>query len=251
MDFVWIYAKQFSFYAKSGGMFNELEYSIKSVKKFYPGARCWVVGDEPPMMTKHKYGELHHIPTGLVQTGKSGLHRENIDIMRKFKAIIDSEIDEEFVLMYDDQYFLRPLTYEDFKPTALCRIESLDTYPRKFGLLYGSLWRETYKTISEMTDELYDWETHLPRLMEKSNTKYLIDTYDLENKNIMIHPLYYTMYAKDPKLLSEDDSIRSHIWTIGNDMDWDEIFSRKFLIIHDDSCVPDMWNRIIKLIDDE
>ena len=249
MDFVWIYAKQFSFYHKSK-MFNELKYSIKTVQKFYKDARIWVVGDPPGEMEKElESGDINHIPTGLVQTGKSGLHRDNIDLMRKFKAIIDSDINQEFVLMYDDQFILRKITYKDLQPTALCKIEDLATYPRIFGLLYGSLWRSTYKTIAEMTDEVYDWETHLPRLMEKDKTEFLIDAYDLENKNLMIHPLYYTLYASDPVLISEDDSIRSHTWTIGRNMDYDEIFSKKFLIISDEACVPDMWNRIKALVE--
>jgi len=248
MDFVWVYAKQFSFYHKSR-MFNELKYSIKTVQKFYKDARIWVVGDPPGEMDDEiESGEINLIHTGLVQTGKSGLHRDNIDLMRKFKAIIESDINEEFVLMYDDQFILRDITYKDLQPTALCRVPDVSTYPRIFGLLYGSLWRSTYKVIDQMTDNIYDWETHLPRLMEKEKTEFLIDTYDLENKNIMIHPLYYTLYATDPILIDEDDSIRSHTWTIGRNTDWDDIFSKKFLIISDESCVPDMWNRIIALV---
>ena len=249
MDFVWIYANQFSHFAQCG-LFNELEYSIKTVLKFYPGARCWVVGDEPSTNTWNPYKYIYrHLHSELVQTGKSGLHRENIDIMRKLKIVLDSEVGEEFVLMYDDQFFLQPITYDDFRPTALCRIEDVAIYPRKFGLLYGSLWRDTYKEIATMTDEVYDWETHLPRLMNKEKTRFVIDMYDMENRNLLIHSIYYTLYAETVTLLDEHPEIRSHTWTIGRNMDYDDIFSKKFLILHDDSIVPDMWNRIKSLVE--
>jgi len=250
MDFVWIFAKQFSAFHKTG-LFNELEYSVKTVQKFYKGARCWIVGDMPDgwLSEEIKKGEVKYIETGLVQTGKSGLHRDNIDLIRKMNAIIASDVEEEFVLMYDDQYFLRPIKYKDLKPCALCRIPDVSQYPRVFGLLYGSLWRSTYKVIEEMTDEVYDWETHLPRLLEKSKLAFLIDAYDLESKNIMITSLYYTYYGVNPVLLDEDDTIRSHTWTIGRNMDYDEIFSKKFLTISDESIVPSMWNRIKALVE--
>ena len=64
----------------------------------------------------------------------------------------------------------------------------------------------------------------------------------------MIHSLYYTLYASEPRLLDADDTIRSHTWTIGNKMDYDDIFSKKFLILHDDSIVPSITDRIKKLV---
>ncbi len=242
MDFVWIYAHRYSFFAKSG-LFNELDYSIKTVKKFYKNARCWVVGDTP--VTDE---EVTHIPTELVLTARSPLDRRNVDLMRKLDAILDSDINEEFVLMYDDQYFLRKITKKDLQPTALCRIDDLSKYHRVKGLLYGRLWDNTYKTISEMGVPMYDYETHLPRLMEKEKTRWLMDTHDLRNQNYLIHSLYYTMFAEDPILISEDDTIRSHTWTVSGGEDWDYIFSKKFLIVHDDSCIPQLWDRIKALV---
>lgn len=225
----------------------ELEWSIKTVKKFYKDARIWVVGDKPPFDM-----DLNWIEDKTLPTVRSGLHVENVDIMKKLNLVIESDIGEEFVMMYDDQFFLQPIEYDDFKPTALRRVDSIESYfnvKRKFGLLYGNLWTCTYKTLFEMTDEVYDWETHLPRLMTKERTSFLLDTFDPGQSNLMIHSLYYTYFMEeDPILLDENPQIRSHTWTIKNNMDYDDIFSKKFLVLHDDSIVPIITNRIESLI---
>lgn len=247
MDFVWMYAHDYSFSVKSAGMFNELEYSIKTVRKFYKGARCFVVGDAPD------YIDAIKIPHAVTETVPGFMDRTQVDMIRKIKLIIDCEkINEEFVLMYDDHFFLQKITKADLQPTALCKIDNMASYfrgERAFGLLYGRLWKATYDTIMNMTPNVYDWETHLPKLFLKSKVRKLVDLYNLESANLMLPSLYYTLYAKKVRLISEDDTIRSHTWTIGGDMDWDKVFSRKFLIIDDNSCVPEMWNRIKALVD--
>jgi len=241
MDFVWVYSRGQSMFYKLG--WCELEWSIKTVKKFYKDARIWVVGDKPPFEM-----ELNWIEDFTTPTVRGGLHVENVDIVKKLRLVLDSEVEEEFVMMYDDQFFLRKITKKDLRPTALCRVESVESYDRVFGLMYGNLWRSTYKTIFEMTEDVYDWETHLPRLMTKERTRFILDTFEPGENNLMVHSLYYTYFDSEPILLSEDDSIRSHTWTIGNNMDYDNIFSKKFLILHDDSLIPLIMNRIEGLV---
>jgi hypothetical protein len=242
-----MYAHDYSFCSRSHGMFNELEYSIKSVRKFYRGARCFVVGDAPDSIDAIK---IHHAVT---ETVPGHMDRTEVDLIEKLKLIIaDPRINEQFVLMYDDQFFLQKITKVDLRPTALCKIDNLAEYyqgKRIFGLLYGRLWKNTYDHIMQSTPNVYDWETHLPKLLEKKNLSWLIDVFDLEHQNLLITSLYYTHFAKSVRLLENDDTIRSHTWTIDGGMDWDKVFSRKFLIIDDNSCVPDMWNRIKAVVD--
>ena len=36
---------------------------------------------------------------------------------------------------------------------------------------------KTYDIIKDITDKVYDWETHLPRLLEKDALKQILDAY--------------------------------------------------------------------------
>ena len=149
LDFVWIYAKPFSYFAKHK-TWNELEYSIKSVRKNYPKAVCWVVGDDPEL-------DVNFIKTDRVITHPSN-HPIDIDVIRKFRTIIESDINEEFVLMYDDIFILKPITRKDLEITyARCMVDNVDTYKRSWSTSYRRLWQKTYKIIQDLRDDVYDW----------------------------------------------------------------------------------------------
>lgn len=237
MTFVWPYIKGPSFWNHTR-LFNELEWSVKTVKHFYKDARCVVIGDKPDF-------DVEWIDQPKIETSKIDVrHRDIIEKLETACGLFD-----EFVLMYDDVYFLRPITKKDFRPTALCKIEDLNTYDRgKGGLLYTRLWKETYKKVAEITTDLYDWETHMPRLLNSDRVMWLINVFDLKNKGFIITSLYGAMYLDDPVLLSEDDTIRSHVDIMGPSVDLDKEFSRKFLIIDDNACTPSMIEKIKKLI---
>lgn len=239
MTFIYVYIKGPSWWNKSG-QFNELYWSIKTVEKYYKGARCIVVGDAPGF-------ECEHIPVQRIETASADVR--HVDVINKLKAVCELDIDD-FVLMYDDIYFLRKISKKDITtPYALCKIEDLNTYQRgKGGLLYTRLWRETYAKIAEMEVELYDWETHLPRYMLKDRVKWLIETFDLMHNNYIISSLYGAMWGENPVLLSENDGIRSHVDAMGPGIDLDKEFSRKFLIIDDNACTPMMTDRIKGLV---
>lgn len=239
MTFVWVYISSPSWWAKTG-LFNELEWSIKTVRKFYKGARCIVVGDDPKM-------DVEHIPVKRIETAAADVR--HVDVINKLKAVCELDI-TEFVLMYDDIFFLRKISRRDITTTyALCKIDDLNTYNRgKGGLLYSRLWLETYKKIAEMEVEMYDWETHLPRYMLVDRVKWLIDTFDLMHNGLIISSLYAAMWGEKPVLLSENDTIRSHVDAMGPGVDLDKAFSRKFLVIDDNACTPNMTDRIKNLI---
>jgi hypothetical protein len=238
MTFVYPYIYGPSWWAKSG-QFYELDWSIQTVRKFYPGAEVVVIGDDPKL-------DVEHIPAKQVQVNDLVDYR-HADIMRKLE--IATEHFDKFVWMYDDIYFLRKIRLSELKKTyVLCEIEDLSTYVRKGGMLYTRLWRNTYKKVAQITDKLYDYETHMPRYLVSERVKWLIKEYDLHKSNLLFTSLYPAIFAEKVVNLSKNDGIRSHVDVMGPNIDLDREFSRKFLIIDDNACTPEMTDRIKKLV---
>jgi hypothetical protein len=236
MNFVYPYIEAPSWYYKAG-TFYELDHSIRSVRRFFPRARIIVVGDDPRL-------DVEHIPVDRIYV--SSIEVRHRDIIEKLSAVVD-EVDD-FVLMYDDIFYLDVKKRDLKRQYALAKIDDLSTYNRgKGGLLYTRLWQKTYKKCAEMTDALYDWETHLPRYLESDKVKWLINTFDLKHNDYIITSLYATLYWDSPVLLSEHDDIRSHVDIMGPGVDLDKEFSRKFLVIDDNACTPTMIDRIRRL----
>ena len=233
MDFVWIYIHKFSYFGKSG-LWNEIEYSIKSVRQNYPGARCWVVGDDPG------FG-VNHIPCEQVERHDKGYPAE-IDVVKKFRKIIESDVGEEFILMYDDIFILNPVTYEDFKITyGYSHVDNVEEYARKWSRSYKMLWKNTYRIIANLVDDIYDWETHLPRLYDKFQLEQVLDAYDCDNVPLIATSLYAAHYIKDTVLM--DDSVQYDLFNV-RVVDYTEGFKCKFMNIMDETIDMDFENKM-------
>ena len=240
MDFVWVYISKDSSFHKVG-LFNELEYSIKSVKKMYQGeARCFVVGDDPKL-------DVNYIPVDKYVGGHS--QYRHMDQMKKMDMLWDSDVNEEFVLMYDDIYLLQPTTKEELQITYGCA-EVTDVYgyikTRKGTGGYKRLWTSTYDYIKTFRDvkglKTYDWETHLPRFMLKSKLKHLIDTLNLRNTPKLAYSLYAAYYSDETTIMPP--SLQSDLWTHKPGMDFDAEFDKKFMNIYDNVIIPEFVDKM-------
>jgi hypothetical protein len=243
MDFVWIYAKKFSSWYITG-LFHELDYSIRSVKKNYTGeVRCFVVGDDPGL------DGITHIPAPLVTHSdiEKGKHLDN---MSKMSAILsNSDINEEFVIMYDDIFILQPTSEEEIKKTyAICEVEIPEDYvkTRTGGTPYKKFWLDTYNYIITYRYskglKTYDWETHLPRFLVKSNLKWLINSLNLRNIPRIYTSMYAAHFSEETFIIPE--GFQSDIWTHKPGMDFDKEFACRHMNIGDNVIVPEFIERM-------
>ena len=243
MDFVWVYAKRFSFWHKSG-LFNELDYSIRSVRKNYQGeARCFVVGDDPGL-------DVIHIPSPpVVMHDPVTQQPRHQDHMKKVKAIMDSEINEEFVLMYDDVFILKPTSEEEIKRTyGRAEVTVPEDYIRtRLGTrAYKRLWLATYEYIITYRYskglKTYDWETHLPRFFEKTKLKWVIDALKLEKTPKLNNSLYAAHFSEETTVMPP--GFQSDIWTHVPGMDFDKEFACHYMNIGDNVIVKEFIDRM-------
>ncbi len=252
MNFVWIYEYSYSFHRKSG-IFLEIEYSIKSVKKFYKNAKCFVV-TSPQGIADMETCRIKLDATILVTPEQRVMthvtnHADHFDVLHKLTTVIkDDRITDGFILIYDDIFLLEPMTKKDFKNYAVAEITDLSKYYIKRGGsgMYLNMWKSTYDYI--YTDRFmagkktYDWETHLPRLMSKKKLSRIIEKYGLRYVP-MLMTSFYSHETEKTVLL--DDSVLSLMNTFKpTKHKLDVIFSRKFLNVTDEALTPE----IIELI---
>lgn len=136
---------------------EELRYSIRSVEKNFPHANIWVVGGKPPWYT----GNFINVPQDLSKYRNA---------VANLEAIISSqEISENFTLMNDDFFILKP-------------VEAVQSFHK--GYLFDSIEERRELQIStpyiEMMEDTYarlirngiqnplDYEVHTPMAMTKS-----------------------------------------------------------------------------------
>jgi len=243
MDFVWQYIHGPSAWRKMG-LFNELEYSIKSVTQNVKDARCIVVGDDPGL-------DVIHIPGPARVDEHPSKQQQHVDKFYKMQAMLDSDlVGDEFVLMYDDMFILQPTTIEELKINwAKSEVTIIDDYLksdiRTGSLSYLRIWRATYEFIKMWRDikkqKTYDWESHTPRYIEKEKLAETLGHFDVHNPKI-VTGLYDGFFADNTKLLEEDTL--SDLWTHKPGMDFNKEFSRRYLNIYDNVIVPEFVDKM-------
>lgn len=246
MDFVWQFIVKDSAWYKMG-IFNELEYSIRSVIKYYHGDyRLIVVGDKPDVSM-----DVIHIP-GYPRyeqhpSGRAG-YRQHVDQYFKKLAMVESDlIGDEFVVMYDDMFLLQPTTKDDLKINwAKAEVDVIDDYLRsdirRGDLSYKRIWRSTYEGVKMIRDfkglKTYDWETHTPRYFEKEKLDKILHTFDFINSPRIVSGIYDGMYAENTQIITPE--IHSDLYTDNHNIDLDKEFEKCLMNIHDNAIVSDL-----------
>lgn len=247
MDFVWQYVYGPSAWRKIG-LFNELEYSIRSVKKYGPEGRYFVVGDKPDI----SHEDVIHIPGPPRVVGHPSKQKQHIDKLRKMTEMANNPlIGDEFVLMYDDIFLLKPTTAEDLKINwARAEVNIIDEYlksPIRMGdASYKKIWRATYEYIWMIRysdgKKTYDWETHTPRYLEKEKLKDLLGRFDFETNPKIVTALYDGFHETNTQIINSD--IQADLWTHKPGMDFGPEFEKQYMNIYDDVIVPEFIGKM-------
>ena len=243
MDFVWPYAKKLSYWHKAG-VFNELEYSIRSVRKNFQGdVRCFVIGDDPGLDVIH----LEAPP--LVEKDTVTRQPRHQDQINKLEVLFNSEINEEFVYIYDDVFIMQSTTEEEIRVSyGRAEVDYPEEYikTRDGTTPYKRLWTDTYNYIKTYRDikglKTYDWATHLPRLLEKSKLKWVIDKLNLRKVPKLVTSVYTAHFIDESLVMPH--GLQADLWTHRPGMDFDKEFAKKYMNIGDNVIVPELIERM-------
>lgn len=179
---------------------DELKYSIRSVcKNFKEPFEIVIIGDKPTWYNGK------HIQTTPIRGRK---FTRAFDIARKLEIICKSEmITENFVYMYDDQYFINSTELKDFDG-AVCMNEIVK---RKVPKLGSETWLELMARTVEVLhqnghEKIYNYETHLPRVLSKKKLRIMMDAYDLHRNPLLFNTIYFNEFYPVPRIILEQSN---------------------------------------------
>jgi len=180
---------QFLYVYWSGAQGDELRWSMRSVHRHFVGAepRVIVIGDRAPYYTGPF---LRRTRVGPCE------RRSYRDVLNKIHAACRSDhVDDTFVWMMDDIYFLKDITLED-----LSRHYRGGKLPARYKAGSGGwvgLKADTFRVIKARGLPLVDYCTHLPHVLEKEKWLWLWRRYDLGRRVLQWELLYGAEFFRE------------------------------------------------------
>lgn len=145
---------------------EDLRYSLRSVAKFLPYNRVWIVGHKPSWVTN-----VNYLPVKQDQGNKWKNSVKNI-----IEACKCKDISENFVLMNDDFFAIKPI--DDLEQSVNLSLGFLkDAIIQQRAKTTTSGWGNAFIHVNDLLKSLnieepyYNYESHTPLLINK--TKYL------------------------------------------------------------------------------
>lgn len=169
---------------------EELKYSLRSVQKNLRDIkyRIFIVGDLPEWASD----QVNHIPCEY--TGKT----PRIDILHKHYAVrLCEEIDEEYIWMNDDIYFINPVSYPD-----LCLNVARNSLETAIKLMpshtvWGKNNAATHELLKHEKLSTWNYAIHIPHRYEKEKVKLLVEKYNMMERAIVLEQIYYNYWYKE------------------------------------------------------
>lgn len=189
-DFVYVWIAQ-------PAKWQELAFSIKSIRSHFLGrCRIFVVGDNPGLTS------VIHIPADK-QKGRAK------DICNKLQVITNTPaISDDFIYCYDDQILLKDINREWFnKVIANDHVRDHTTYFKGArgttpSPSWQSLFRFTFALLTKHRLPTYNYETHLPRMMNKGKIRQAFVKFGRSNiEQSLFNSLYFNLHYEKPDVL--------------------------------------------------
>lgn len=188
---------------------EDLKYSLRSVEKFVPHNKIWIVGYKPSWVTNVEY-----LP--VIQSG----NKWNNSITNILAACNCTKISKEFILMNDDFFAIKPVSnLLDSINVSLGLLQ--DTVNKHEAKKSDSAWGKAFKYVNELLKDLnieepyYNYESHTPLLINKQ--KYLevmnlpkVQKFMKTSKVLHKRSLYRNIDKLNPKILLKDVKILQH-----------------------------------------
>lgn len=142
---------------------NEIRFSLRSVEKYLPHARIFIVGECPKFLRN-----VVHIPA--IDPYENKIANAIFKIRAACREI---DLSERFILMNDDFFLLRPI--KRIEPMILGTLsDALANHSTKAGYYFNAI-RKTQDLISAAGQKALDYEVHAPMILEKQKFLSLTD----------------------------------------------------------------------------
>lgn len=151
MDFVYI--------VKEDENNEDLKYSLRSIAKYYPENKVWIVGYKPSWVKNVEY-----LP---VKQSKDKWKNSMTNILTACKC---KDISDDFILMNDDFFMIKPLIpIEMIANTTLGLLSSTINKNKELKSPWYDAFQQVYDLLKDLNipEPYYDFEAHLPLQINK------------------------------------------------------------------------------------
>lgn len=192
--------------------FNELYYSIKSLRHLQFEYEVVIVGDDPGYSLNY-----HYVPHQCQWNGKSEeILRDAISKLQCFLKWMEEKQGKEFIRMYDDIYVLRDISYEEIKKVKI-KYQLFDDsfmYKKLLNRSCSSLWwdqlKNTYNALKTCREEIWNTESHCPELFEAGMMDFVINQFGLPVKLLLTSTLYHNYWRLcQPENMVKTENVRA------------------------------------------
>lgn len=177
----------------SGDNGDELKFSLRSLEKCFSDFKIWIVGEKPNWIKNVEF----------ISSKKKCNAWKDVNCKVNTILNIDS-IGKNFILMNDDIYFANHLTFDYLSKLRASKeltdntLWDINTRGRESFLALNNAYvkiKMKFKNIATLS--IWDYESHLPRVFNKSLLIDVYKEYDLCNNQISIPTLYFNYYHPD------------------------------------------------------
>jgi len=124
-----------------------------------------------------------------------------LDTHRKmWTAATDGRVSDRFVVMYDDTYFIAPTRLQDIERPRAIEDLSVNVDWNTYGKAGGASrkWVDLLRKVMEQMKKegrpQYNYETHLPRLVDKRKVEALVERHRMLSEPWNFFSLYFNTY---------------------------------------------------------
>lgn len=192
------------YFVKQSEINEDLRYSLRSVDKFVPVDKVWIVGYKPSWVTN----------VGYIPVPQTGTKQQN-QTSNLIALCNCDEISEDFVLMNDDFFAIKQI--ENLEESVEICLGLLDKSVIKHERGKNN-WHKAFKQVYELLESIgvekpyYDFESHTPL---KMNRKKMLDVLEIpqvkefikSSKTLHRRTLYRNIYHLNCRILPTDVKI--------------------------------------------
>ena len=177
-QFIW-------FYINDEARGDELRYSIRSVCRYFEGTpRITLIGDKPDWYC----GEYINIPR-IPKPADARFHGLRDTIHKLYAAAHHSVVDDQFVVMMDDHYFLR-----SFSLSTLCVPRITVGWTPKNKYWWDIAITRTMQALESRGLSTHLYETHLMHVFERDKLLQVFDMFNLQTVPLLRNTLYGNVF---------------------------------------------------------
>lgn len=196
----------FVYLIKPGEKGTDLRYSLRSIAKWYPNNKVWIVGYKPEWVTN-----VNYLP--IKEENKKWKNLVN-DLIETCKC---EDISDNFIYMNDDFFDI-----EDSVPLEAIingnigllddRIKVHENSNKKTG------WQKAFKQVGDLLDKLniekpyYNYEAHLPLMMNKQKFIEVLSLPQVQDfiqtPNVLHYRTLYKNYDKPENIITFPEDVK-------------------------------------------